>query len=316
MRITTEEIRTVIALHENCGSGQQLCDYLKKLDYDKVFELEVLMQFGREWYELASVSDCGYSAEAESISIMNCYTDFKAYAGQDKGKDMAIQYLTGKAILSEYLRAAMQHCNPDRITLPYEKWFPNRPEVNRTQSANSTTGDIESNAEPAHFNELQQLVSERIHPFLLGEQTKVVLKNLLRRFPYELLVECVDISYEKYMRYDENGMPTKESAIDFLNKIGGIAHNKSVPPLEGAVKHVLGRAKAAFDYWNDRVAGQIMWTYVDALRGAGWTDDSIIADLQDECMVLIRKSRNWSQWKGSMERWIEDINGWERDSEE
>lgn len=169
---------------------------------------------------------------------------------------------------------------------------------------------------PAHFDEFLQLVNEQIYPFLLSEPMKISLKNLLRRFPYELLVECVDISYEKYMRFDDDGTPTRESAADFLQKIGGIAHNKSVPPLEGAVKHVLGTAKVAFDYWNERVAGQIVWTYVDALRGAGWTDDSIIADLQDECMVLIKKSRNWSQWKGSMENWIEDISGWEHDSEE
>lgn len=118
MRISVDEVRAVIALH---GAGvkagiQYLSDYLEGMDYSKVFELEVLMDFGREWYEEAANGEQG-----AEISLLDCYHAYEKYADNPDGKASAINYLVGKSLLAEYLRVTLEHCDPSRVQLPHPK---------------------------------------------------------------------------------------------------------------------------------------------------------------------------------------------------
>ena len=126
------------------------------------------------------------------------------------------------------------------------------------------------------LNELIAFIEMRIRPYSLNESGKVTISNLLRRFPYELLEECVDISYEHYIRRDENGDLIKESVEVFFNKIGGIAYNQSLSPIEKAMAHVLNSAKKNHSYWNSRMAKELLEDYVEMLRIREWSEEKIV----------------------------------------
>lgn len=72
-------------------------------------------------------------------------------------------------------------------------------------------------------------INDYISCYKLYGQAVAKFKNMYRQYngDYEFLTECVDISAEQYLEYDEDDTPTKESAYEFLYKIGGIAYNKA-----------------------------------------------------------------------------------------
>ena len=157
---------------------------------------------------------------------------------------------------------------------------------------------------------IEIIINDKIAPYSLNESGKAQLAQIVRKYPYELLIECIDIGIEKYFRYDENGDLTQESVNIFLNKIGGIAYNKSQGPIEQEISHIKNKLKKRYSYWNISKAEEILTRYISALKKTGWTDNQILKDLQTEVNRLGNSSRNWSQWTDAMENWIEDVNHW------
>ena len=90
---------------------------------------------------------------------------------------------------------------------------------------------------------IETIVAEKIQPFYLNEKGKSDISQLVTRYPYDLLVECIDIGVATYFRYDEDGYVTKDSVNTFLSKIGGIAYNRSRSPLEQEVNHIKNKCK-------------------------------------------------------------------------
>lgn len=163
------------------------------------------------------------------------------------------------------------------------------------------------------FDEFADFVESKIAPFTLNESGRAGIALLYNRYPLKLLEECINIGITQYFKYDGNGEPTKESVEIFLNKIGGIAYNKSQSPLTQEINHLKGIGKKTFSYWNDFQANEIILDYIDALRNASWSDTQIVDDLKTEVVRLIGRSYNWSQWCDSMQGWINDIQQWDKD---
>lgn len=153
-------------------------------------------------------------------------------------------------------------------------------------------------------------VEERTSPFTFLENGRAQLSELFRKYPEPFLLDCVDIGIKQYFRY-KDGELTQESVSQFLNKLGGIAYNKSRSPVEQELNHIKSACKRAYPYWNDARADDILARYVCALRKATWSDEQILNDLQTEVKRISKSSRNWSQWSDIMEQWIEDIEKWD-----
>lgn len=162
---------------------------------------------------------------------------------------------------------------------------------------------------------IETIIAEKIHPFSLNERGKSDLSQLISKYPYDLLKECIDIGVATYFRYDEGGVVTQDSINTFLNKLGGIAYNRSRSPIEQEVNHIRNKCKRSYPYWNDATAGDILVRYINALRKAGCTDNQIVRDLQTEVNRISTSSRNWTQWSSIMENWIDDISHWNDDIE-
>ncbi len=135
-------------------------------------------------------------------------------------------------------------------------------------------------------------IHEKIDPNTLNSYGKSRISNLLNDFTKEELFDAIDISFENYIYLDKDGIPTNESITNFLNKIGGIAHNNSLSPIEQKLRHLKNIAKRNFSYWNEKNASIILNNYIRALRFNGWTDDMILNDLNNEAFERANECNN------------------------
>ena len=156
---------------------------------------------------------------------------------------------------------------------------------------------------------IETIINEKIHPFSLNEKGRAGVARLVGQYPYELLVECINIGVASYFRYDDDGLLTQDSVNNFLDKLGGIVFNKSKSPIDQEISHIVNVGKSIFTYWNKDKAAQILRDYVSELR-QHWNDDAILEDLRGDTKRLLNSSKNWTQWVSSMERWISDVKGW------
>ena len=152
-------------------------------------------------------------------------------------------------------------------------------------------------------------IEERTYPFTFLENGRAQLSELFRKYPESLLLECIDIGIKQYFKY-ENGKLTQASVSEFINKLGGIAYNKSRSPIDQELYHIKNKCKKSYSYWNEDQGDDILSRYVGSLRKAHWTDEQILDDLQTEVKRVCNSSRNWTQWSDTMEQWIKDILGW------
>lgn len=162
----------------------------------------------------------------------------------------------------------------------------------------------------ARKNDLDSIVNyihTKIMPITLSERGKSKISNLLNQFKKEELRNAIDIGYEVYVHFDENGEPTRDSVSNFLDKIGGIAHNNSLSPIDQKLRHLKNIGKKNFNYWDEKKATSILNNYVRALRYKGWSDDDILNDLNNEAFERASECDNWSQWRNLFESWTESL---------
>ena len=158
------------------------------------------------------------------------------------------------------------------------------------------------------LTQLTEYINEKIKPYTISEHGKTQLSVLLAKYPLVLLKECVDISFSKYLEFS-NGQMLESSIGVALGKIGGIAYNKCLSPIEREIARICYQGKSEYSYWNEKKAKSILHTYVKAL-GNHWDDEQIIEDLQKEVTDLFADKSNWTAWYSQIEKWIEDIRGW------
>lgn len=93
------------------------------------------------------------------------------------------------------------------------------------------------------FEEFIEAIEDAIYPFELNDSGKYSAANLLHKYPTALLKECIEVGTRQYLCYDGNGKPTKESVEVFLDKLGGIAYNKSRAPIKQEIQHIISLEK-------------------------------------------------------------------------
>ena len=159
---------------------------------------------------------------------------------------------------------------------------------------------------------IETIINEKIYPFVLNEKGLADVSQLVRTYPYDLLLECIDIGVSTYFRYDDNGNVTRESVQTFTSKLGGIAYNKSRTPIDQEIYHLKNKGKLKFSYWDSVRADALLHDYVNALYNAGYSEPMILADLCNESVRMMNSARNWSEWSNNMESWIGDVRSWDK----
>lgn len=151
------------------------------------------------------------------------------------------------------------------------------------------------------FDRLVSYIEEKIPGYSINASGLNKLKTLFNKYDFDLLLECVDISCEQYLEYDEEDKPTKDSVGHFFDKIGGIAYNKSLSPIQKKVGYIVNYGDKVAYGWRKQDVKALLERYVVTLKEYGYDEDAIITDLQDYVIPIIDDTRNWRQWDSSME---------------
>jgi len=159
-------------------------------------------------------------------------------------------------------------------------------------------------------------IENKIDQFTLAESGSQSISKLTKKYDLADILESIDISAKKYLHYDNDGALSKESAEEFITKIGGILVNKNRPPIEQKVSYIKGICRNRFSYWNPQSGSIILNDYIKALSDYGWSEDKIISDLENELIPKTKSCKNWSEWRDLLAKWIEDVKGWEQNENE
>lgn len=157
------------------------------------------------------------------------------------------------------------------------------------------------------LNYLVEMINEQIYPYTITEGYKENLSEWIQKFDYEILVESVETGVRAYLEYDKTGNATGESTDNFLKKLGGIAYNNTLPPVDKEIRHLISKCRKKFYYWDDNKANELFDRYKVVLYHAGYDDDMIIEELQTSVDRFYKVSRYWDEWFEHMTTRIQTI---------
>lgn len=156
-------------------------------------------------------------------------------------------------------------------------------------------------------DELISYIEQRTAPYTLNEIGRAGISELYRKYPEELLIDCIDTGVQSYFIYDKDQNLTSESVARFLKNLPGIAYNRVRPPIDKEIYHLKNLCRKNFNYWSDSKATSIFQNYVTALKSANYSDAEIIEDLKNDVTNMIYNCSSWSQWRRNMVEWTEEL---------
>ena len=133
------------------------------------------------------------------------------------------------------------------------------------------------------------------------------ISQLIKKFDFSSILESVDISAEKYLRFDSKGDYLDESYDVFIDKIGGILVNKNKSPVQNKISYFIGIGRNKFVHFNKKVGYTLLTTYVNRLKTNGWSDEEVLGHLETEIQPKTKEFRNWTQWRQFFETQISQI---------
>ena len=133
------------------------------------------------------------------------------------------------------------------------------------------------------------------------------LSQLIKKFDFSSILESIDISADKYLKFDGQDGYTDESCNVFISKIGGIIVNKNKSPINQKISYLIGICRNKFSWINDKLAYTLLTTYVNRLKANELSDEEIFEHLDTEIQPKTIELRNWTQWKQFFETQISQI---------
>lgn len=167
-----------------------------------------------------------------------------------------------------------------------------------------------------HSTELLiEYIENNIYPYTLNDKGIRDIEALIKKFSIDEIFDSIDKGKAVYLKYGKDGKLLQDSVNTFLNKIGGIIINSRRSPVENKIHYIKGICRNRFNYWNDQTGIVILKNYVKALKNHGWSDERILDDLDTEAGDVAKTSKNWTEWRTTMEQWTEDVNKWDKSEE-
>src|SRR5690606_12063866 len=117
----------------------------------------------------------------------------------------------------------------------------------------------------------------KMQPWYLNDSGRASIKDWLKKYKIEEILDGIDIAATNYLKYDDKGI-TDESAELFISKIGGVLYVKSLPPIKQKLAYIKGIARNRFSYWDDRKGSVILTNYINALE-RHYDQDQVLNDL-------------------------------------
>lgn len=144
-----------------------------------------------------------------------------------------------------------------------------------------------------------QFWCELVDWFDLTDAARLELRKVIRKFGLNATMDAMRAAVETYVKLDEDGKPTEESANRAFEKIGGICRVRAAeaekPWLRNAL-YIRGILRNTLSYVDERYAFELL---CDAFESGGdpeW--------LQKRA----RQGGSWTGWKEDMWDYIEQLN--------
>jgi hypothetical protein len=157
---------------------------------------------------------------------------------------------------------------------------------------------------------LADYINSKIAPLSLNENGKQRVVKWLKKFSTEQILDAIDISAKQYLQY-ENGEIEQTSAETFLKKIGGVITVQNMPPIKQKLAYIKGIARNRFSYFDEKTGSIILENYVNELE-KHYDESRLLEDLETEVSKVTKEAKNWTEWKNILEKWILDIQNWEK----
>lgn len=135
---------------------------------------------------------------------------------------------------------------------------------------------------------------EKIREVKVNDSGKVLLKQYIKKYEFDTVLEAIQISFEQY-----------EDVEEAFNKIPKIINNKKrleEKPYLKDLYYIRGIAKNRFSYINEYKAIQLL--------EQAYLDNASIESLKEFTI----KCRNWTQFKNGLEEYIKEYNDEEKNT--
>jgi len=159
---------------------------------------------------------------------------------------------------------------------------------------------------------LIEYIESKINNFCLTEPEKRKIEKLITNYELQKIINAINISASKYLKFDKENNLIENSIEDFINKIGGILFNQNNPSVDQTLKYIKAICQKKFDTWDDTRDSTYLDLYVNALKEYGYTDKKILDDLKNMIEPKAKEIGNLDAWRYTIESWIEDIKNWKK----
>lgn len=147
------------------------------------------------------------------------------------------------------------------------------------------------------LNRLADVWAEKVPGYRLTDQGEAMLKKWLKRFGLEELISAMHTAADQYLRFNDEGQPTKESVENAWQKVGGICvvrQRERSDPGVSRPYYIRAILRNRLHYCDERSA---MKHLQDAIS---------LGITAEELENLAKEVRNWTDWRTTIEAWIRE----------
>jgi len=152
--------------------------------------------------------------------------------------------------------------------------------------------------EEDEIEKVKEYVNAKINPYTISEHGLQQIKKHLKKYGTSNILEAIDISTSRYLVRANSGELTKFSVNEFIDKIGGIAFNRSLAPVDQKISMLKQLAKSHLKDCTPGVMSIVLNNYVNLLRQyLGYTDQQIVDDLNGDVRLIVKSCWDWSEFE-------------------
>lgn len=144
-----------------------------------------------------------------------------------------------------------------------------------------------------------ELINKSIVPYEITSNYENMVSEWCKNYDLKLIKEGIEIGKKQYLVYDKDEV-IKESAIEFLDKLGGIFYNLSKNPIDKKIDHILNTLQYVFSSSDRKKTKEVLTIFANELQNVyNKSEEEILCILQEEKS----KMGDYTEW----ETWIEQF---------
>ena len=163
------------------------------------------------------------------------------------------------------------------------------------------------NIDKEKLNKINDYVDSKLIGHNLNEYGVNLINKLSKQFDLKEVLEGIDKAADIYLKTDNGVNHTNESAISFIEKIGGVIVTSKKSPIGQKISYIRGIGKNRFQYWKDKTGLPLLKELEEAYRTNEFSDEEIEIEF-DDIVKATKTISSWSKWQESIKETIKMLN--------